>query len=122
METFGQIIASERRARQLSLKDIAEQVLKADGHHISVPYLDNLEKDTRTPSQGLIPPFAYVFQLPTDLLYATLGLFPPDLLDAFETREYLISALEVFCQDAPSYTSHEKPGRHHQCDHRNPLE
>ena len=46
MEIFGQIIASERRACQLGLKDIAKQILKADGHPISVLYLHDLEKDT----------------------------------------------------------------------------
>ncbi len=98
METFGHIIASERRERQLGLKNIAEQIIKADGHHISVAYLDNLEKDLRTPSPELIPEFARVFQLPVDLLYCALGLFPPDLLEVVETRDQLLSALQTFRQ------------------------
>ena len=55
METFGQIIGSERRVRRLGVKDIAEQIINADGHHISVGYLDNLERDLRTPSPELTP-------------------------------------------------------------------
>jgi transcriptional regulator with XRE-family HTH domain len=98
METFGHILASERRERQLGLKDIAEQIIKADGHHISVQYLDNLEKDLRNPSLELIPEFARVFQLPVDLLYCALCLFPPDLLEVVETRDQLLSALQIFRQ------------------------
>jgi transcriptional regulator with XRE-family HTH domain len=105
METFGEIISSERRLRRLGLKNIAEQIMKADGRHISVQYLDNLEKDLRTPSQELIPQFAQVLQLPADLLYCALGRFPLDLLEYVETRDQLISALEVFRQ---TIISHEK--------------
>jgi hypothetical protein len=105
METFGHIIASERRERELGLKNIAEQIIKADGHQISVAYLDNLEKGLRTPSPGLIPEFARVLQLPVDLLYCALGLFPPDLLEVVETRDQLLSALQTFRQ---AILSHER--------------
>ncbi len=55
LETFGQIIASERRVRRLGLKNIAEQSIKADGHPISVGYLDNLEKGLHTSLPELTP-------------------------------------------------------------------
>src|SRR5258707_13501147 len=84
METFGHIIASERRERRLGLKNIAEQIIKADGHHISVAYLDNLEKDLRTPSPELILEFARVLELPVDLLYCALGLFPLTFCKTFK--------------------------------------
>jgi transcriptional regulator with XRE-family HTH domain len=105
METFGHIIASERRERRLGLKDIAEQIIKPDGHHISVAYLDNLEKNLRTPSLELIPEFARVLELPIDLLYCALGLFPPDLLEDVGTRDQLLSALQIFHQ---AILSHER--------------
>jgi hypothetical protein len=111
METFGHIIASERRERQLGLKNIAEQIIKADGHHISVAYLDNLEKDLRTPSPELIPEFARVLQLPVDLLYCALGLFPPDLLESVETRDQLLSALQIFRQAILSHEGQKQNDR-----------
>src|SRR6266851_7441193 len=115
METFGHIIARERRERQLGLKNIAEQIIKADGHHISVQYLDNLEKDLRTPSLGLIPEFARVLQLPVDLLYCALGLFPPDLLEGVETRDQLLSALLVFRQAILSREGQRQNDRFQVC-------
>jgi hypothetical protein len=93
---LGKSYASERREHRLVLKKIAEQIIKADGYPISVQYLDNLEKDLRTPSPALIPQFAEVLQLPADLLYCALGLFPPDILKSVETRDQLLSALQTF--------------------------
>ena len=80
------------------MKNIAEQIIKADGHHISVGYLGNPEKDLRTPSQELIAQFAEVLHIPADLLYGALGLFPPELLRSVETRDQLLSALQIFRQ------------------------
>lgn len=95
METFGEIIGAERRRREQSLKAIAKQILKPDGKAISVQYLDNLERDLRTPSLELVPQFAQVLELPVDLLYAALGIFPPDLLEQVATREHLLAALQT---------------------------
>ena len=37
-----------------------------------------------------------MLQLPADLLYSALGLFPPNLLKSVETRDQLLSALQIF--------------------------
>jgi len=66
--------------------------------------LDKLEKDLRTPSLELIPEFAGVLELPVDLLYCALGLFSPGLLEDVETRDQLLSALQIFRQ---AILSHE---------------
>lgn len=108
METFGQIIANERRERRLTLKNIVEQIIKADGCHISVAYLDNLEKDLRTPSPELNPQFAEVLQLPADLLYCALGLF----LLTFQNLLKLVVSFFLSCRSFARryYLTTEKSG------------
>lgn len=109
MESFGQIISSERRARGASLKDVAGVILKADGHPISLQYLANLEKDMRAPSPELVPQFARLFGLPADLLFAVLGLLSPDLHAWAGSRAQLLSALQAFRQALETPTG-SRPG------------
>jgi transcriptional regulator with XRE-family HTH domain len=79
VESFGRIIADRRKARGMTLANLAQQIIKVDGNSISVPYLGTLEQVRCHPSSGLIPQFATALDIPEDILYFALGNFPPDI-------------------------------------------
>jgi transcriptional regulator with XRE-family HTH domain len=79
MESFGRMIANRRKARDMTLADLTQQILKADGNPISIPYLGTLEQGRCNPSSGLIPQFAAALDMPEDILYFALGRLPPDI-------------------------------------------
>ena len=98
MESFGQIISSERKKRRYTLKDVASHILTVDLKPISVPYLDNLENELRKPSPAMVQQFSELFGVSADLLFATLGLLSPDVLADVESKEHLLTALQAFRQ------------------------
>jgi transcriptional regulator with XRE-family HTH domain len=96
VETFGRLIAERRRALGMTLAALAQQILKADGHPISVPYLGTLEQGRCRPSPGLIPQFAAALNLPEDALYFSLGLLPPDIHGlAHVSHQHILVALQM---------------------------
>ena len=93
MESFGRLIAERRKARGLTLAKLAQQILKADGHPISVPYLGTLEQGRCHPSPGLIPQFATALDVPEEILYFALGRLPPDIQELAQAspRQILVA-------------------------------
>jgi transcriptional regulator with XRE-family HTH domain len=49
MLTFGRVISEARKNRELSQKELAMLVRKEDGNAISPQYLNDLERDRRSP-------------------------------------------------------------------------
>ncbi|MGQ0734198.1 MAG: helix-turn-helix domain-containing protein [Acidobacteriota bacterium] len=82
MKTFGQIIGEGRKALEISQKDLAARVRKADGEPISPQYLNDIEHDRRNPpAEFIIEQFARYLKLSKEHLTATAGMLPGDLRD-----------------------------------------
>jgi len=76
--TFGQAIASARKSKQLSQKQLASKILKEDGNPISPQYLNDIERDRRNPpGEYLMNQFAKVLETPEEYLYYLANEIPP---------------------------------------------
>src|SRR3979409_509136 len=80
--SFGQAIASARKAKGLSQKELAAKVMKEDGQPISPQYLNDIEHDRRDPpSEFIIAELAKNLKLSKEHVIAAAGLWPADLRD-----------------------------------------
>jgi transcriptional regulator with XRE-family HTH domain len=82
-EQPGDVINQARRARRLTLRQLAEKVRKEDGQPISPQYLNDIELNRRIPSTYVLQELARELELSHDALLMLAG--------AGETvmREYL---------------------------------
>ena len=80
-KTFGTYIAEARKAQGKSQKDLAGEILREeDGNPISPQYLNDIERDRRSPSSDhLIAQFARVLGANADYLHYLAGQVPADL-------------------------------------------
>ena len=77
MASFGRAIASARKAKEWSQKELATKIIKEDGQPITPQYLNDIEHDRRSPSSDiLIRQFAQVLQVEESALYAISGMIP----------------------------------------------
>jgi transcriptional regulator with XRE-family HTH domain len=75
--TFGRAIADARKKIGLTQKELAAKVLKEEGIAISPQYLNDIERDRRSPSSDwMIQQFAQALDLDTDYLHYLNGRFP----------------------------------------------
>jgi transcriptional regulator with XRE-family HTH domain len=75
--TFGSAIATERKKKGLSQKELAAKILKEDGQAITPQYLNDIEHDRRNPSSDhLVKQFARVLGMDALTLYAAIGMLP----------------------------------------------
>jgi transcriptional regulator with XRE-family HTH domain len=76
--SFGSVIASARKEQKLSQKELAERILKDDGQPITPQYLNDIERNRRSPSSDhLVRQFAKALKHPdvtVDLLAALAGV------------------------------------------------
>jgi len=70
---LGDAIHQARRARKLTLRQLAEQVTKEDGTPISPQYLNDIELHHRVPTPHVLREFARVLEMDADTLLATAG-------------------------------------------------
>lgn len=79
--TFGAHIAEARKNLKMSQKELAAQiVLEEDGKAISPQYLNDIERDRRSPtSDHLIQKFAKVLKIDADYLHYLAGKFPDEI-------------------------------------------
>jgi transcriptional regulator with XRE-family HTH domain len=80
---LGEIVKHARHARHLTLRRLADQVMKEDGTPISQQYLFDLEVHHRVPAPHVLHGLAQVLELDDDRLLALAGA-----ADAV-VREYL---------------------------------
>jgi len=82
-EQLGDVINRSRRARRLTLRQLAEKVRKKDGQSISPQYLNDIELNRRIPSPQVLGELGRELELELDTLLM--------LAKAGETvvREYL---------------------------------
>jgi transcriptional regulator with XRE-family HTH domain len=78
--TFGRAIATARKAKGLSQKDLAAKIRKEDGTTISPQYLNDIEHDRRSPtSDHLILQFAHVLERDAGYLFVLAGKIPEEI-------------------------------------------
>nr|WP_254923648.1 helix-turn-helix transcriptional regulator [Pseudanabaena sp. SR411] len=75
--TFGRFIAEARKKLNMTQKELAGNVLREDGQPISPQYLNDIERDRRSPSSDhIVQQFAKVLDLDADYLHYLNGRFP----------------------------------------------
>jgi len=95
--TFGKAISTARKAKGWALKDLAERVLRDDGEPISPQYLNDIERDRRSPtSDRLVQHFAEALDLGADWLYFLAGRFPEDIRSKQLTEKDVVKAMHAF--------------------------
>jgi len=78
--SFGQVIATARKKKGLSQKQLAATIMKEDGEPISPQYLNDLERDRRNaPAGSLLDNFAARLDIPRDYLYLIAKELPQDV-------------------------------------------
>jgi transcriptional regulator with XRE-family HTH domain len=70
--SLGEFIASQRRAAQLSLRQLAAQA------GISNPYLSQIERGLRKPSAEVLQQLAKALRVSAETLYVRAGILDPD--------------------------------------------
>lgn len=77
--TFGSYISATRKTLGLSQKELASLVLREDGEAISPQYLNDIERDRRSPSSDhLIGQFAKALKVQPEYLQYLVGKLPDD--------------------------------------------
>lgn len=95
--TFGSTIAQRRKELSLSQKQLAERIKREDGESISPQYLNDIERDRRSPSsEHMVKQFAQILELDADRLYFLAGRIPADLLNKKHSAEQIEKAMVVF--------------------------
>ena len=80
--TIGEIIRDARKKAGLSQRALAARIMKEDGSSISLPYINDIERDRRNPpGPHLLKQFAAVLGLSYEYLLFVSGAFPDDLSD-----------------------------------------
>jgi len=94
---FGDIIQDARVKAKLKQKELAACIIKEDGEHISAPYLNDIERNRRTPSSDhMIEQFSKVLKISPELLYYAAGKIPAWAYDYRVNEERVITAFEAF--------------------------
>jgi transcriptional regulator with XRE-family HTH domain len=76
--TFGQVISSARKSKQMSQKQLAALIIKDDDTPISPQYLNDIERDRRNPpADYLINQFAKILEIPEEYLFFIIHEIPP---------------------------------------------
>ena len=97
MPTFGQVIATARKSKGLSLQQLAAQIKKEDDRPISPAYLNDIEHGRRNPpTELLLQQLALVLGLDLDYLHYLAGELPPDLVTPEQDPAAVAAAFAVF--------------------------
>ena len=98
MPTFGSYIAMLRKEKGISQKDLAALILREeDGKPISPQYLNDIERDRRSPtSDHTIHQFAAALRADADYLFYLAGTLPQYARDANVGPEVVAQAFKAF--------------------------
>jgi len=89
--TFGSVISAKRKQLSKSQKELAQQL------EISPQYLNDIERDRRSPSSdAIVGSFADALDLPVAYLYYLAGKFPEDVRSADASPEKVQEAMIAF--------------------------
>jgi transcriptional regulator with XRE-family HTH domain len=118
--TLGEIIRQQRELAELSMRQFAELA------GISNPYLSQIERGLRAPSEQVLEAIARTLKVSADTLYAQAGVRPPGanvedsaVLDAIaqdqrltaRQRTALREVYEAFVATSPRASSANRGGR-----------
>jgi len=78
MSSFGSAVASARKKKGWSQKELAAKIIKEeDQAPITPQYLNDIEHNRRSPtSDHLVKQFARVLDIDPDVLFAIIGMLP----------------------------------------------
>ena len=78
MSSFGSAVASARKVKGWSQKELATRIIKEeDGTAITPQYLNDIEHNRRSPSSNhLVNQFARVLEIDAEVLFAIIGMLP----------------------------------------------
>src|SRR5277367_1903050 len=97
MPSFGEYIASRRKTLKLTRKDMATEIKKGDGTHISNTYLLDVEKGRcRPPSDQIIEQIGAILGIPVEVLYFHAERMPADLKQDDASEERILAAYQAF--------------------------
>lgn len=98
MQTLGQLIAQARKKRQLSQKELASLIEKENGKPISPQYLNDIERDRRTPGDHVLEQLATVLGLDSNLeyMYYLVGKWPANLKELSMDANTFTERMRVF--------------------------
>jgi HTH-type transcriptional regulator, competence development regulator len=97
MASFGEYIATRRKALKLTLKDLAAQLKKGDGVPISLAYLHDIETGSRKPpSDQIIEQLGTILGIPVEILYYQAERMPSDLKRENVSEERIMAAYQAF--------------------------
>lgn len=95
--TFGSFIANARKKLGFSQKQLSEKILREDGESISPQYLNDIERDRRSPtSDHMINEFSKVLKLDSDYLHYLNGRFPEQERKEKLTSQQFAEAMIAF--------------------------
>ena len=94
MTHLGDIVRRQRELRRLSVRRFAEIV------GISNPYLSQIERGLRAPSERVVEAMARSLEMSPDDLYEMAGIVPPD--------EAEMSAVEAAIEADPALTPRQR--------------
>lgn len=95
--TFGRFIADARKKLSMTQKELAASIMREDGHPISPQYLNDIERDRRSPSSDhMVQQFAKVLDLNADYLHYLNGRFPEQERQEHLTEEQFNKRMMAF--------------------------
>lgn len=97
MTSFGRAIAAARKRLGISQKDLAAKILKEDGTPITPQYLNDIERDRRSPSSDhMVKQFAAILPISENVLYWLAGRLPAEDRKQTVTPEQIDEAFLAF--------------------------
>lgn len=95
--SFGHAISSARKKLEMSQRELASKIRKEDGETISAQYLNDIERDRRSPSSDhIVKQFAKVLGISADVLYWLAGRVPGDLVRGKATARQIDTFFTAF--------------------------
>ena len=95
--TFGRSISDARKKLNMTQKELAASIMREDGPPISPQYLNDIERDRRSPSSDhMIQQFAKVLELNADYLHYLNGRFPEQERQEHLTEEQFSKRMLAF--------------------------
>ncbi|MEX2177770.1 MAG: helix-turn-helix transcriptional regulator [Gemmatimonadaceae bacterium] len=95
-QSFGDVVAAERKRRVWSLRELADRVPSEKGSPISPQYLNDIEHNRRVPAELVIEGLAKALGLTKDYLFHLAGKLPPDLAAKGSSPAVIEQAYKAF--------------------------
>lgn len=98
MQSLGQLIAQARKRRGFSQKELASRIQREDGKPISPQYLNDIERDRRTPGEHVLVELAGELGLDSNLdwMHYLIGKWPDDLKELSMDADTFARRMRVF--------------------------